>query len=107
MHEHSCETSLAAHLMMQVRGLAVSTVIRTVAPTADMGAGGRLLTDHMARVNARLLQPDGRTQASGGESLGGSVLQVAFDVGHGDGSEETVRLTTEAVGSTVPAGSNA
>ena len=33
MYEHSCETSLVAHLMLQVRGLAVSTVIRVVAPT--------------------------------------------------------------------------
>ena len=29
---HSCETSLVAHLVLQVRGLAVSTVIRVVAP---------------------------------------------------------------------------
>ena len=52
-----------------------------------MGAGCWLLTDHMARVDARLLQRDGGDQASGGESLDGSVLCLAFDVGHGNGSE--------------------
>jgi len=75
-----------AHLVLQVWGLPVSTVIQVVAPTRTwVPAAGCWLITWPGLMHACCSVTVGISPAA--KSLDGSVLCVAFDVGHGDRSE--------------------